>query len=222
MPLFGNAKIENPLVNQVMQLRGQGMSDNQIVQAMQNQGVKSHQIFDALSQADLVTGTPNMGGQIQDQQMQQPQQQFQQQAQPQFQQQSQNYPQDQQQDFQQINIQDDQQQGFSDVGKIEEVVEAVIDEKWAELMKEINKIIAWKEKIEANLDKMQQEVNDVKTQISEVRAGVMGKITDYDKNMTDVGSELKAMQKVFKDLLPELTENVGELSRIAGKMKKEK
>ena len=42
----------------------------------------------------------------------------------------------------------------------------------------------------------------------------MGKISQYDSNITDVGTEIKAMEKVFQKILPNLTENVNKLDRM--------
>src|SRR3989344_3084353 len=55
---FGKKK-EEPLrqprvpVNEVLRMKAQGLSSNQIVQALQRNGYQTHQIFDALSQSDL-------------------------------------------------------------------------------------------------------------------------------------------------------------------------
>ncbi|MBW2963814.1 hypothetical protein KY306_03540, partial [Candidatus Woesearchaeota archaeon] len=47
-------------VNQVLQMRQQGYSDNQIVQYLQRQGFTSQQVYDAMSQADFskLSGAP--------------------------------------------------------------------------------------------------------------------------------------------------------------------
>ena len=66
------------------------------------------------------------------------------------------------------------------------------------------------------------EINDFKKAIDYLRNGVMGKISEYDKSLSDVGVELKSMGKVFKDIVPSLTESVGELSRMTDKTKQNK
>jgi len=43
----------------------------------------------------------------------------------------------------------------------------------------------------------------------------IGKISEYDKNITDVGVEIKAMEKVFQKVLPTFTENVNKIDRLA-------
>src|SRR3989344_6765208 len=82
MALFGKKKEEYPLfpappapasmpssspmpssptpVDLVVQMRQQGMSNNQIVQALQRANYKSHQIFDAINQADIKGGVDQL------------------------------------------------------------------------------------------------------------------------------------------------------------------
>ena len=46
---------------------------------------------------------------------------------------------------------------------------------------------------------------------------MLGKITEYDDNLTNVGTEIKAMGKVFSKVLPSLTDSVNKLQRYSGK-----
>ena len=46
--------------------------------------------------------------------------------------------------------------------------------------------------------------------------GILGKISEYDQNLVNVGTEIKAMEKVFEKILPSFTDNVQRLSRIVG------
>ncbi|MFH2028108.1 MAG: hypothetical protein ABIJ08_03145 [Nanoarchaeota archaeon] len=101
-----------------------------------------------------------------------------------------------------------------DKEKIEEIAEAIIDEKWNELLKDINKMIEWKNKTENVLARMQQDIENLKTNFDSLHKGILGKISEYDKNLVEVGTEIKAMEKVFQKVLPTFTENVNKLSRI--------
>lgn len=103
---------------------------------------------------------------------------------------------------------------------MEEIAEGIIDEKWEELMKSVDKIIAWKDKADRKLERMDQKVSDLKERFETLHAGVLGKIEEYDKGIKNVGSDIKAMESVFKKIIPSFTENVGKLDRITNKMKK--
>ncbi|MCF7860926.1 hypothetical protein K9M79_01680 [Candidatus Woesearchaeota archaeon] len=104
--------------------------------------------------------------------------------------------------------------------RIEEIAEAIIDEKWDQLIKNVNRIVEWKTVTEAKLSRMDQEFNDLKGNFDSLHKAIIGKIGEYDKNILSVGTEIKAMEKVFQKVLPTFTENVSELSRITKIMKK--
>jgi prefoldin subunit 5 len=104
--------------------------------------------------------------------------------------------------------------------EVEELVESIIDEKWDELAKDVNKIVEWKNDVETRIVKMDQRFESLKDEFDKLHQAIIGKIGDYDKNILEVGAELKAMEKVFSKVLPLFTENVNELSRITQDMKK--
>lgn len=104
--------------------------------------------------------------------------------------------------------------------RIEEVAEAIIDEKWDALLAEVRKVIDWKSKVEDDLRKALNDLENMKGDMKELRQAVLGKVEDYDKRMLEVGTELKAVSKVFKDVIPMFTDNVKELSSLTSRLKK--
>ena len=177
-------------IDQVVAMKAQGYSNNQIIQTLQRDGYSSSQIFDAISQSELTTNAPTTDQLSQQQSMtQMPQQQTQ----------SSFYSQP--------------------ASSTEELVEAIIDEKWNELVKDINKVIDWKQKADAKLSAMDQQISDMKEQFDKLHQAIIGKIGDYDKTMLDVGAELQAMEKVFSKVLPTFVDNVNELNRITENIK---
>jgi len=105
---------------------------------------------------------------------------------------------------------------------VEETVEAIIDEKWNELLKDINKIVEWKEKTDATLTRLQQEIDDLKQSMTSLSKGMMAKVATYDQNIKNVGVDIKAMEQVFQKILPQFTDNVNKLARITDKVSKKK
>jgi len=104
--------------------------------------------------------------------------------------------------------------------RIEAITESMIDEKWDDLIGEVRKIIEWKEKIEDKQTKMINDLEKLKEDFKVLHHGVLGKLEDYDSKMGDVGTELKAVGKVFKDVIPEFVDNVKELKDITQGVKK--
>jgi len=185
----------------VMNMKQQGLSNDQIIQELQKQGYNSQQIFDAINMADPtnIPGGPvdNMGG------MPSPMNQS-----------GMSGPPEMDQEMPMSGGLDNSRE------RIEEMAEAIIDEKWEELVKSINKIIEWKEKMDGNINKIEQEIQDMKENFDRLHNSIVGKIDEYDKNIVNVGTEVKAMEKVFEKVLPTFTENVGELKRIIKNVKK--
>ncbi len=106
--------------------------------------------------------------------------------------------------------------------RIEEITEEMIDEKWDDLIKEVRKIVEWKNSVETKMQKMEGDLGKLKEDFKVLHQGVLGKVEEYDKRMQEVGTELKAVGKVFKDVVPVFTENVKELRSITQGMRPEK
>lgn len=183
-------------IDQVQAMKAQGYTNNQIIQSLQRDGYTSSQIFDAISQMEM--NTSNFQGSQQQNVMQQAE------------------PMQMQQMPQMSQMQ--APTNFNQASN-EEIIEAIIDEKWNELVKDINKIIDWKQKADSKLTAMDQQVKDLKEQFDKLHQAILGKIGDYDKHMLDVGAELQAMEKVFSKVLPNFVDNVNELNRITEDLK---
>jgi hypothetical protein len=188
------------LVQNVLELRQQGLSDNLIVEELSRRGNNPQTIQSAISQAD--TPPPPDGS----------------------------FPgmPTQPQGMSSMNMPPAQpsRPPASDEGniyeRIEEITEGMIDEKWDELIGEVKRIVDWKEKIEAKQTQIISDISKMKEDFKVLHQGVLGKLEDYDTRMQDVGVELKAVGKVFKDVIPEFVENVKELRDIKDGMKEQK
>lgn len=101
----------------------------------------------------------------------------------------------------------------------EEMAEAILEEKWQEFRKEHAELNEWKDQITGRVERIEQSVSDFKSDLDTLHKAIVSKISEYDKNLLDVGTEIKAMEKVFQKVLPELTGSVAELSRITKAVK---
>lgn len=178
-------------VDIVRDMMSQGYSNNQVVEYLQKQGLRSEEIFDAMNKAEAgpSAGPIESGPQ---QFAQTPQQAAFMQSMPEF--------------------------GISKE-QVEEISESVVDERIEDLRKEFKKITDWKEAAEIKLATVVQKLEDLSKNFDNLHVGVLGKIEEYDKGIIEVGTEIKALEKVFSKILPTLTENVSELSRITQKLK---
>jgi len=189
-----NAKIPVP---EVLQFRNQGLTDNLIAEELRKRGYNPQQITMALSEADSSGGEGSgMGyGPLPPPSM------------------SPGYG---------PSPAASSSNGRDDAlfERIEDTVESMVDEKWDELIGEVKKIVDWKEKVEERMAKVESDIDKIKEDFKLLHQGVLGKLDDYDQRMIDVDTELKAVGKVFKDVVPEFVENVKELGSITQNMKK--
>jgi hypothetical protein len=192
-----------PPTDKINAMRQQGLSNNQIIQTLQNQGYDPNLIFDGLNQADLKSGVDNIPTKQDDFDAGMLQNPMPFQSRPQT---SGPPPMDMGAES-------------GSMERIEEIAEAIIDEKWNEIVKSINKIIDWKDRTEAQMTRLDQQITDLKADFDNLTKGVLGKIGEYDSNLTSIGSEIKAMENVFQKVLPTLTESVHTLDRLARDIK---
>ncbi len=196
-------------VEQVTTMQKQGMSNYQIVQTLQQQGYSSQQVYDAINQASVKSGVnPAPAGNMPTPAGGTPP------APP-----------------------GGPPPGPAPAGParapmpppapaaapgIEETVEAIVEEKWKEVSEALGKINEWKESTDTKINKIQQSINDLKADMDNLHKAIVAKIGEYDQNILNVGTEIKAMEKVFSKVLPTFTENVNELARVAKGMKPKK
>ncbi len=146
-------------------MRKQGFTNNQIVQALQRDGYSSDQIFDAMNQADIKTG----GQPVQPMPMEaplapeRPPPQELPQAQP---------------------MAPLPPIGGADKEQVEELTEAIIEEKWADLTENIKKVVEWKTKTEAKMDAFEQKIDQMQKSFDELHKAIIGKIGDSIINDT--------------------------------------
>lgn len=183
-------------VSDVLQLRQQGLTDDIIIEELSQRGYPQQQISEAIAQAD--SSSPAGYGQSipgADQMSMMPQE----------------------MPSQQPSYQEDMSNIYE---RMQEIAEAMIDEKWDDLIGEVKKIIEWKNKNEEKQSKLQHDVDKLKEDFKMLHEAVLGKLEDYDTRMRDVGTELKAVGKVFKDVIPTFVDNVKELSSVKEELKK--
>lgn len=219
----GGRSMPNPTdipVQHVVTMRGQGMSNNQIIQNLQRFGYAIDQINNALNQADIKVGMypaqPSFAGPAGASASVSPPSGFgpgpaqpmppMTQSRPSFSPSPSSGP----ELSEELSERDE---------RMHEIAESIIEEKWNEFVDSINRIIEWKDSIETRVTKVEQQLADLRGSFDKLHEGVLGKLGDYDKGISTVTVEIKALEKVFQKILPGFVENVHELSKITEKMK---
>jgi len=105
---------------------------------------------------------------------------------------------------------------------IQALVEEVIDEKWKELISKVGDIPTWKSEISNDTEAIKQELLRVEKRFEDLQTAIFGKVKEYGSSMKDLGSEMKAMEKVFEKILEPMTTNIRELERLTTQLKERK
>lgn len=227
-------------ISQVSQMKAQGMDNNKIIQTLQNDGYTSSQIFDAMNSAET-PGMPVKEAGIHDLEpkgfadVQMNPSNNQNMYNPygggnnpssQYSSSSNSYPNSSSPSYSDFPTEFQEPLSAGGPSELapsnEELIEAIIDEKWNDLVDDINKIIDWKNRADARLASIETNIKNLKDEFSNLHQGVLGRIGDYDKNMLNVGAELKAMESMFQKVLPTFLENVQKLEDVADNLTKVK
>lgn len=102
---------------------------------------------------------------------------------------------------------------------INETIESVIENKWVEITDNVRKVVEWKGKVEDQINLMKEDMVAMQDAFAVLEKRLISKLNNYDKSILDVGSEIKALDKVFQKITPTLVNNVTELGKIAKDLK---
>lgn len=107
----------------------------------------------------------------------------------------------------------------SETDRVHEIAEAIINEKWQELLSSVGNIAVWKEKVDTNILSIKQEIVRINERFDNLQNAVLGKVKEYDVDMKNVHTEMKALEKVFEKIIEPLTSNVKELGKITKELR---
>jgi hypothetical protein len=108
------------------------------------------------------------------------------------------------------------------IEEIEEVAEAIVEEKLQEFSSSLGNIDMWKERVDAEISAIKQEILRLRNNIENLQITMVGKVEGYNKSVITMSAEMKALSKVMDKIMQPLTMNVKELGRITEKFKKSK
>ena len=228
----------------IMQMQQSGMSEAEITNTLQTQGVPPKEINDALNQAQVKSAVtqsesnqkpmaqvPSPYGEQQQMPTGQPQQQMptgqpQQQTtagQPQDQMQPaandpyQNYYQDTPQAY---TGDEYYQQPTYDTETITEIAEQVISEKFKEFNNKTGDIATFRSVTQDKIDDMNTRLKRIETTIDKLQQAIIQKIGEFGDNTASIKKDLSGLHDTTSKLMNPLIDNYRELQKITKKNKK--
>ncbi len=103
---------------------------------------------------------------------------------------------------------------------IERIAESIIDEKWQKIVESVGDLNVWKERIRTDILSVKQELVRLDNKVESLQKIILGKVRDYDQHITEVGTDIKALEKVLQNVITPLSSNVKELGKITERLKK--
>jgi DNA-binding transcriptional MerR regulator len=188
-------------VQEVVDLRNQGMNNDQIINQLRAEGYEFQQIRDAMSQAELKNAASNQNSPAE------------------------TFPSGQMNDF--TPFESNLSPEFSpapgmevkdrSVEEIERILEQIIEEKWSDVEDKLGVMEQWKNKVEKDIEKIASKVEDFKSRVDAIEVAITAKVDEYGKSMQEVSVEMQALEKVMGKLVPTLTDSIKELKEVTEK-----
>src|SRR3989344_2302811 len=100
------------------------------------------------------------------------------------------------------------------IENIEEIAEAIVNEKFSELNNTFGELNLWREKTSTEIEAIKQEILRIRNQFENMQNTMIGKVESYKNTISDMNIEVKTLSKVLEKILEPFTENVKELGRI--------
>ncbi|MBI5391505.1 hypothetical protein HZB00_00725 [Candidatus Woesearchaeota archaeon] len=110
-------------------------------------------------------------------------------------------------------------EGQLDMERFHEIAEAIVNERWEEFLGKVGDLTIWKEKVDMNLLAIKQELLRTQERFAQLQTALVGKVREYDIDMKDVHTEMKALEKVLEKITEPLVLNIKELNRITADLK---
>jgi len=103
--------------------------------------------------------------------------------------------------------------------KINELIEKYLEEKWQVVAQFLQDLKAWKNTVDNEIRELREEVTKLKARVDEIENGSQQKMNEVARTIMDLGAEIKAMERVLQQMLPDLVSSVRELSKIVAELK---
>jgi DNA-binding transcriptional MerR regulator len=202
-----------PLINQIIEMRQQGMQDKDIAKILREQGFQPKEITDALSQSKIKSAVAGDDAPSQNYPYNQENypEQYAEQSYSQYpqndSQQQKQYPYSQNQNYPQGNYpeqyaeQSYSQQYSSDTDLIKQIAEEIAEEKVSELREKILDASESKKDIQSKIDLIDKRLTQIEKTIDKLQLALLGKMSDYSKQIKSVTKELKSTQDTFKKII---------------------
>ncbi len=218
------------VVDQILELRQQGKSEQEIAKTLRDQGIPPKQITDALAKSHIKNNVPNIQNQDyegmqpsimpnEESQLPRPEQELQPPKPEQeeyshepkpymppeqpasFQEFQSQYPsQNYQQDFYQPQEYGYESESY-DTDTIIDIAEQVFTEKMTEINKQIENLNEFKTMSQTRINQIEKRLERIESIIDKFQIAILQKISSYGENLNSIKNEMSMMQDSFSKMI---------------------
>jgi hypothetical protein len=105
---------------------------------------------------------------------------------------------------------------------VEELIEGIVTERWKEFEERLVDFEKRDLQLQSQIDDIRKKFKEIDVSLGEREKGLSGKMDDFGGSMENIEGRIGSIEKVFKEVLPELTENIKTMSEFVEKLKEEK
>ncbi len=107
-----------------------------------------------------------------------------------------------------------------DAEAMEEIAEEIISEKWLEIKNKISDVVEWKSYAEKRIESIDDRIKRMELSLDRLQSALLAKVQEYGRDIKDLGAEMAGLEGAFGKILTPFVDNMKELSRITGDLKK--
>lgn len=228
------------ILDQITQMKKQGIPSNQIIQNLIQQGISPKEINEALSQSEIKNEITSQDNQMysdmqpsissqyssDNQTSSINQQDNYQQSYPEYHQgfsepQTQNYSNQTTENYK-YDYPEYQQPGGSDIETINDISSQIVEEKIKNFKKEFSNFINFKKESENKIEEIDKRLTKIEEKFEELQMAIIRKIGDYGEEIKNLSTEMKYTQDSFGKIINPLIEKTKEIKNKEDKNIKQK
>jgi DNA repair exonuclease SbcCD ATPase subunit len=102
---------------------------------------------------------------------------------------------------------------------INSTINEILKDKLNEINDELSQIKVWKEKVEYLINRMQDQIDKLDNKITEINNLATRKLEEYDKGMRETTTEIQALHRLIRTMIPAISESTKELRETVEELK---
>ena len=106
------------------------------------------------------------------------------------------------------------------VNELQRIIEDIIEEKWKDVEDKLSTLDSWKARIEEKVSSLSSKVSELDRRVDDFSKTLVSKTEEYKGTMSEVNTQMEAIEKIMGKLVPGLAEEIKELRHVVEKMKK--